>query len=201
MKRFLVDIIQKTEIRATALKILRKFPKIKEMYTIPSSIDFERTIAHCTDLSGMKAYSYGGIKIIRENFTESVEYEKVLEEIIVLLSDYKLPDSDERIFEWVRRREEVYNGQFIEKYPDILFKLREGYGAGWAIYDSLLGISGTHDIHPGSHRIDTPVFLMSGLTDKKPARGDIELTDIAPTVLHLLGIKGDFGFDGFSLYT
>ena len=42
------------------MTIVRTFPGIKKMYTAPLNIDFDRTLAPCTDLSGMKAYQYGG---------------------------------------------------------------------------------------------------------------------------------------------
>ena len=40
------------------------------------------------------------------------------------------PVTEEKIVDWVRRREEVYEGPFLSNYPDILFELQEGWGAG-----------------------------------------------------------------------
>ena len=85
-KHLAVDIAQRSGMRPAAQTILRMFPKIKNMYTKPSIIDFNKTLAHCTDLSGMKAYSYGGIKIYNDKFT-SWDFGELLEEVEVLYGD------------------------------------------------------------------------------------------------------------------
>ncbi|MDD4255253.1 MAG: alkaline phosphatase family protein [Methanofollis sp.] len=188
-KRAAVNIIQRTALRGTALRILRKHPGIKEYYTVPSSIDFGRTVAHCTDLSGMKAYNYGGILIAREKLGEK-RYDEVKREIIDLLSSYALPDGVPA-FEWVREREALYLGRHLEKYPDILFKLREGYGAGWAIHESVFSTSNTHSFYPGSHRGDTPVFFLRAPGTSTQALTEAGLEDVSPTILEILGIGGD----------
>lgn len=190
-KHMAVDIIQRTALRGTALRILRKHPGIKEYYTVPSSIDFDRTVAHCTDLSGMKAYNYGGILVARKKLGEK-RYDEVKREIVDLLSSYTLPDGAP-VFEWVCEREDIYQGRHLEKYPDILFKLVEGYGAGWAIHESVFSTSNTHSFYPGSHRGDTPVFFLQvpGCTDLPPTNAGLE--DVNPIILDILGIGGEEG--------
>jgi predicted AlkP superfamily phosphohydrolase/phosphomutase len=199
LKRAVVNIAQKTDLRKLALNILRKYPKIKEMYTVPSSIDFNRTIAYCSDLSGMKSYTYGGIIISKDNLKSEEDYSVVRKNIIETLSNETLPNSNEKVFEWIREREELYVGEYINKYPDILFKLKEGYGAGWAIKVPVFSETPAHSFFPGSHRGDTPIFFMLNLDDKECVKENMTLMDVAPTVLDILGIEGDFWFDGGSI--
>lgn len=198
IKRTLVDVAQRSGLRPAAQTILRMFPGIKESYIRPSNIDFNKTIAHCTDLSGLKAYSYGGI-IIREENVGSLDKNVLLERIIARLKEVRNPDSGEFVFDWIRRREEVYNGPYLNKYPDILFNLKENYGAGWEIDVPLFSKSLSHKFYPGSHRGSTPVFYL--INPPKPVRShEIELMDIAPTILDILGIRWEnFGFDGGSI--
>ena len=200
LKRTVVNIAQKTDLRKLALNILRKYPKVKEMYTIPSSIDFNRTIAYCSDLSGMKSYTYGGIIISKDNLKSEEDYSVVRKNIIEKLLNETLPNSNEKVFEWIRERGELYVGEYINKYPDILFKLKEGYGAGWAIKVPIYSETAAHNFFPGSHRGDTPIFFMLNSGDKECVKENVALTDVAPTVLDILGIRGDFGFDGESIF-
>ena len=200
LKRTVVNIAQKTDLRKFALNILRKYPAIKEMYTIPSSIDFNRTIAHCSDLSGMKSYTYGGIIIRKDKLKEEEkDYSVVRKNIIELLSNETLPNSNENVFEWICGREELYVGEYINKYPDILFKLKEGYGAGWAIKVPIFSKTAVHNFFPGTHRGDTPIFFMLNPGDKEGIGERVTLMDVAPTVLDILGIEGKFDFDGESI--
>ena len=200
LKRTAVNVIQKTDLRKFALNILRKYPKIKEMYTVPSSIDFNRTIAHCSDLSGMKSYTYGGIILSKDKLKNKEDYLDVRKNIMEMLSNETLPNSDEKVFEWICEREELYTGEYINKYPDILFKLKDGYGAGWAIKVPIYSETAAHSFFPGSHRGDTPIFYMLNQGDRESVREDMTLMDVAPTVLDIFGVEGVFRFDGASIF-
>lgn len=201
LKRIVVNTVQRTALRSTALKLLRKFPVIAEVYAVPSTIDFSRTIAHCTDLSGMKSYSYGGIVIRREHLNSDEEYERTRQEIIDLLSKMTLEHSDEKVFQWVCSREELYEGNFLDRYPDILFKIQEGIGAGWAIHEPIFTKSSTHSFYPGSHCLETPILFLRNVGGVGKSRSECRLMDISPTILQILGVdwKG-YQFDGQSIF-
>ena len=65
----------------------------------------------------------------------------------------------------------------------------------------LIGPSYSHSFVPGSHKAYSPVFLVGNLKGKETIKEHITLMDIAPTVLDLLNIKKDFGFDGQTIFT
>jgi len=190
IKRMIVDIVQKTGLRPAAQTFLRVFPKIKSYYTKPSNINFEETLAHCTDLSGMKAYNYGGIRVYKNKFINEYEYENAINEIITILSKITIPDSSECVFDWICRREKVYNGRFIEKYPEIIFNLKEEYGAGWQINSNIWDVSIAHKFFPGSHRASTPIFYILNMGSISQCR-KITLEDVFPTVLKHFNIIND----------
>ena len=187
-----------TGMAGIATWLMKLIPAIRRSYTTPTSIDWDKTIAYVSDLSGIKAYTYGGIIIKRERLENAV-YEEIRSRIIDELSQIKEPNTGEWLMKWICRREELYSGEYIFKYPDIVFEFRDGYGAGWAVYDSLIVPCRTHNIQPGSHRVDTPVFFMLNRGDKECSKENVTLMDVAPTVLDILGIEGEFGFDGESL--
>jgi predicted AlkP superfamily phosphohydrolase/phosphomutase len=200
MKGRILDFISMHGLGNMAAKLLRRFPAGKKIYTSPLSIDWGNTLAYTSDLSGIKAYTYGGIIIEKENIMNR-DYEELRTLIIKELSEFKDPNIGEKkkIVKWVRRREELYSGEYISKYPDIVFDLIEGYGAGWAINDSIISTSHSHNLVPGSHKAYSPVFLISNL-EKDCIKKNITLMDVAPTVLDILGIKRKFGFDGESIF-
>jgi predicted AlkP superfamily phosphohydrolase/phosphomutase len=202
VKHMAVDIAQRTALRATALKLLRRFPAIKDLYTVPSLIDFDRTIARCTDLSGMKAYSYGGILIAGDRLKPTQSYESVRDDLIRLLSESRIPGTDRPLFKWVVRREDLYDGEFITRYPDVVFHLAEAFGAGWGVQVPLFTNASAHSFFPGTHRASTPVFHVLNGPDAGPLRLNVRLVDVAPTVLALLGLGDEdrLSFDGTSLY-
>ena len=89
---------------------------------------------------------------------------------------------------------------FINKYPDLIFDLKDGYGAGWGLYEDLITDASSSNLVPGSHKIDTTTFLCSNL-NKECIRENMTLMDIAPMILNLLGIDWkQFDFDGKSLF-
>jgi len=198
LKRTAVELIQRTDLRKFALSVLRKYPQVKEFYTIPTTIDFQRTIAHCSDMSGLKSYTYGGI-IVQKKKSSNVVYEKIRDDIINLLRIQTLPTSEEKLFEWVERREDVYQGEFVTKYPDILFKLNHEYGAGWAVNVPLFTSTSAHSFFPGTHRGDTPILFIKNLDNNQIQKKTIALMDITPSLLQLLEIRtNDLVFDGES---
>jgi predicted AlkP superfamily phosphohydrolase/phosphomutase len=201
IKRWAVNIAQKSGLRPAAQTILRIFPSIKKMYTNPSTIDFDRTIAHCIDLSGMKSYSYGGITIAKEKLKSESEYIKVKNRIVKILSRWEIPGTSEKAVEWIEEKEELYHGPYIDKYPDIVFNLKDRYGAGWAIKVPIFSKTVAHKFYPGSHRGSTPIFYMLNPGDKECIKRDITLMDIAPTILDLIDINWkEFDFDGESIF-
>jgi len=200
IKRTAVNIAQKSGLRPAAQTVLRIFPSIKDSFVRPSNIDFNDTVAHCTDLSGLKSYSYGGIKINKKIVNDREELSEIKKKILTLLQNYKHPESGEIVVDWIKGREELYEGEYLDKYPEILFNLKENYGAGWEINVPEFTESHAHKFFPGSHRGSTPIFYLLNSTQFELRKKEIELVDIAPTILKLLNIDyEDSHFDGESI--
>lgn len=184
IKRNILYIIGKYELGKYASKILKIFPTIRKVYTSPISIDWDKTIAYTSDLSGIKAYSYGGIVINKENI-DFAKYENYREQIISILSELKIPNSNSKLFKWVNKREDLYQGEYIGKYPDIVFCLVDGYGAGWEVNGDLFSNSSTHIIVPGSHKADSASYISYNIKsfDKKD---QFCVTDVSKDIFKLI---------------
>jgi predicted AlkP superfamily phosphohydrolase/phosphomutase len=186
-KRFGLEVVGKYNLQNYASKLLKIFPVGKKIYTTPMSIDWTKTCAYISDLSGIKSYSYGGI-LINKNTLGNKDYEKVRSMIIDDLSKIIDPETGEKIIKWICRREDLYNGKYSTKYPDIIFDMKYGYGAGWDTECPLFGKSRTHNFVPGSHRGDTPILLIYNITSQEleMVKG---LNNISSFVLECLGVR------------
>ena len=186
-KRFMLEVVGKYKLENYASNLLKLFPIGRKIYTIPMSIDWTKTLAYASDLSGIKSYSYGGILINKNNLCD-FNYEDVRSIIIEEISKIVDPETEEKVIKWICRREDLYEGKYINKYPDIIFDMKYGYGAGWGADCPLFGTSKTHNFVPGSHRGETPVFLITNL-NTAIFNKNISLMNISKTILDIFKIK------------
>lgn len=186
LRELIKKVIIDYQLSDFARRFLKRLPTLKKVYIRSSIIDYDHSLAHVSDLSGIKSYSYGGVVINKKNVSSIKEYEKLRHRIINILN--KLKDSNgNSYFNWICRREELYRGKYIDLFPDIVFELRDGYGVGWEICKPLITNSKTHLLQPGGHRVDTPIFLMYNLP--KPTRSVATLMDIYSIILDILSVK------------
>ena len=116
-------------------------------------------------------------------------------------SEIKDPITDEKIVEWIVKREELYSGEYIDNYPDILFELKEDFGAGIMTPAELFDKSMSHNIAPGCHKQHHATFLISDANNKRLSKNNMKLMDVTPTILDILGIDWQrFDFDGESIF-
>lgn len=199
LTRMAIQIIQQLGMRRTGMQVLRNLPGLTGPLVKPSRIDFSRTLAHCTDLSGVKSYEYGGINITNRVPKSSDVYTRIRTDVSRIVRDFKNPEDGRPVVQWICNREELYEGPFLYKYPDLLFQMREGFGAGWSVGDDVFGTSPMHSLYPGSHKGETPVFFVLNAEPFRVLRQEITLMDIAPTVLSSMGVEHDWRrYDGRS---
>jgi hypothetical protein len=53
--------------------------------------------------------------------------------------------------EFAKKREDVFTGPEVEKYPDVIFELREDYGIDRTLFSGITGLSSTHRKVSGGH--------------------------------------------------
>jgi predicted AlkP superfamily phosphohydrolase/phosphomutase len=148
-------------------------------------------------MSGVKAYTYGGIMINQEKLNGR-DYEKTRSEIITLMQEKCVLPDGTSLIEFIMPREELYSGPFITNYPDILLEFKYGYGVGWAVNVPLMTQADSHNIQPGSHRGATGTFLMR--SSQQVNTNIVDLHDITPSVLELMGVAASYDYDGKSIF-
>ena len=121
-------------------------------------------------------------------------YDAFRSEIIRILESYQDPVSRTSVMEWVKRKEEVYTGEFTKKAPDIIFKSKAEY------YPlATFGRDVVEENTLWGHSFDG-IFIANGKAFKRNVKASkISVYDIAPTVLYIFGIPKPAYVDGKTL--
>lgn len=94
---------------------------------------------------------FGGIMVSKDQFSSVEEYEQMRQKIIDGLLEVR--DGDKPIMQWVKRREEIYEGAKVDNYPDIVYHMLPEYGVDRGLYGKrLFGINAMHEIISGGHK-------------------------------------------------
>jgi predicted AlkP superfamily phosphohydrolase/phosphomutase len=195
VKRQLKGMVSDYHLAEYLSPIVRKCPGIKENMTRSSLIDWTKSLCHVSDPSGIKSYSYGGIVINKDLISSEEEYEKIRDDLINSLRDLE-DDTTQSIFKWIIKREDLYRGEYIDLFPDVVLALQDEYGVGWETNGPLISNTKTHLMQPGGHKMDSAVLILSNLP--RSFRDSVQLMDIAPTIMSIFGDK--MSCDGFGIY-
>ncbi|OQY23246.1 MAG: hypothetical protein B6I35_04075 [Anaerolineaceae bacterium 4572_32.2] len=123
------------------------------------------------------------------------EYEALRDRIVRAARELKDPQSGQPIVETAARREELYDGPYVDQFPDVILVLNPDYIG----VPSLAGSSlvEPHDpTRPGEHRQDG-IFIAAG--PATISQGDLTnmcLLDTPPTIMYAMGLPVPSSFDG-----
>jgi predicted AlkP superfamily phosphohydrolase/phosphomutase len=125
-------------------------------------------------------------------------YEALRERLAAELASLSDPDTGEPLLRAVYRREDLYQGPFLDQLPDLVFDLgdspylaSDAPPAGRAVIEPL-----PKDYLQGKHR-PTGIFVAAGPDIRKGARIlEARIVDVAPTVLYALDLPVPEDMDG-----
>lgn len=111
-----------------------------------------------------------------------------------LISDLEaLERGGELIASAVYTREEAYDGEFVEDAPEVIFDQREGVHTSGAIGDNpVFSDAGKWK----AENVRTGLFLAADVGEGESFDEDMSITDVAPTLLHRLGVSVPSDMDG-----
>lgn len=167
---------------------------IEKLFLSLSDIDWKRT----------KAFSIGsGLIYINLKGREPYgivcpgeEYEKVRDEIISQLSSFKDPETGDHVVEKVYRKEELYVGPLLDKFPDLIILPKPGYVTFEECEFGAYSLLTPAKAVSGSHRLKG-IILMKGPEIKSGLKiENARIIDVAPTVLYLFGVPIPSYMDG-----
>lgn len=198
LKKMAVRFISHFQLAKVAGKVLRNFPGLVQTFTRPGLINWDKTTAYATDMSGIKTYPYGGIIINRERISSQEEYETIRDRIIAAIKERCHLEGGASLLKFIARREDIYTGEYLNRYPDIVLEFQEGYGVGWAANIPLITKADAYNLVPGSHRGATGTCFIRG--PHTITSNEIDLRDIYPSVLALFNIPLAKEYDGKSVF-
>jgi predicted AlkP superfamily phosphohydrolase/phosphomutase len=174
----------------------QRYELMRTLFLSGKDVDWTRTQAYCAGNVGqvflnVKGREPSGI------VARGREYQELRERLIAMLGQLKDPWTGEPLIEHIYRREEVYAGRYVDQLADILFLPRNlEYGAtGLSEFVSNRIIAPSFG-YSGSHRMDG-VFMIKGKVVKPGLDlGEADIVDMAPTILHLLGLPVSRDMDG-----
>ncbi len=187
--KLIVRFVRRFGAGRTAMSLSKRFPLWKAALAPSADIDWETTAAYVSDLSTVKNYSYGGIRLNPAVAGENAD--GLIDRILERLREDTVPDGQGPVVTWAARREDLYEGPFIERFPEILIQLDERFGLGWQFGGDLFDEKGhMFQLTPGTHRMETPFFgcrgLPSGLIPER-----LDAAHIAPCILRTLGVTDE----------
>jgi hypothetical protein len=162
------------------------------------------------DWSRTRAFALGltGIFINRQNkfahgiVADSVEVEKLRNEIAEKLALLTDPINGQRVFRRIYQAPKAYRGGYVDQAPDLILGYESGYRVSW---DAAVGRTTTAIFHnntkawSGDHCVD-PSVVPGILFCNQPIHGENpRLLDIAPTILSLFGVPVPDYMDGRTL--
>lgn len=164
-----------------------------------SDVDWARTRLYSIGFSGPLYLNLKG----REpagTVSPGTEAEDLLGEVTERLRAMRNPETGEPLVGEIYRREQLYTGPRSEEGPDLVFLPRDMKNGSFGLleFGSNRWFTRASD-RTGTHRMDG-ILLMTGPGIRRGAKLDeSSITDIAPTVLALMGVPIPSAMDGHVL--
>lgn len=176
VKKTALSFVARFGLPKWAVKVARKVPVWKSLFASSNDFDWDNTVAYLSDLSSLKNYSYGGIRVIADEEKKDALCDEIIEKLKTVMIDEQTP-----AFMWIKRTNTHYHGEHLDRYPEIIFQLDERYGADWNLGEQLFEKKGfMHKLSPGAHRYETAVIASSGF---ELTKSQYEMTDIRDVIL------------------
>ncbi|MEJ2207688.1 MAG: alkaline phosphatase family protein [Anaerolineae bacterium] len=159
------------------------------------------------DWSRSRAYSFGrhlGSIYVNlkgrepEGIVEpGAEYEAVRDEIEEMAYEFRDPRTGRRLIGQVLRREEIYNGPYLERAPDLILRPKEPSDIffGLADFGHRKTVAQVYR-YSGMHRDDGLLIMNGPGVRPGDVPTDAAIQDIAPTILHTMGLPVPADMDG-----
>ncbi len=137
-------------------------------------------------------------------------YEEVRDRLIGELEAWRHPETGAPVVERAYRREDVYTGPYADEAPDVVVKwaLHRGYSYAFKMSSGSPDLVPLRPVDPakpehfafftnksGTHR-DDGIFLAHGPGVRPGEVAGARITDLAPTILSLLGVPVPDDMDG-----
>jgi predicted AlkP superfamily phosphohydrolase/phosphomutase len=166
----------------------KTFHKMKSVKT--AKIDYAASSAYYVRIFD----PVGGIRVNHDGPGKAELIDRLLDEVRQVVD----PATGQKIVRWAYRREECYWGPHADHMPDIILVMQPDYGSSNRVSNySAIATDRPHISDPGGHHIEG-IFVASGPLVSQTAEplNDLDIVDMAPTVLYLMGLPIPEDLDG-----
>lgn len=144
-KKITLQAAYRLRAEEPAYALGRRLPNRKAIKYSSFSSDADASVARLSKTFGRNQHS--GVEL-------SVDTPRNRERVTEALSEVRDPQTGSGVVEWVRDREDVVSGARVDRYPEVLFKLKDGYGVDFGLYGGLFGPDVNHRRISGGHKPD-----------------------------------------------
>lgn len=188
----LMKIISPKIIAKIPEKIRKKVPRAN--YTL-NDFDWSKTKAFSTTGWGLVYVNLKG-RDPQGIVEPGKEYEELRTFLIDELTKLKDPKTDKNIVEKIYKKEELYKGIFFDQAPDLAFWM-EGIECLDEIPQGNIPLFINSDKRKsGTHRREGIVLIKGNGVKKDYKIKDAKITDLTPTILHIMGLSVMDDMDG-----
>jgi predicted AlkP superfamily phosphohydrolase/phosphomutase len=125
-------------------------------------------------------------------------YEALRDRLLAELAELRDPENNQPIVARASRREDLFEGPYVDDIPDILLELHPSYTGGSALHGSLVTALPLNELsaYSGSHS-PTGLFVFNGPGVRRGHWLEgAHIQDLAPTLMHFLGLPVASWMDG-----
>ena len=132
------------------------------------------------------------------------EYRQLQDEIRAKLLPLTDPETGERVFADIYKRDDIYKGEYIQMAPDLQVGFLDGYRVGWQ--DTLgtirRGVVENNNKKWSGDHCATATEISHGVffCNRRVATADPHIMDLAPSILKLLETEVPADYDGKTLW-
>ena len=186
-------------LKEAGLLQFKEEPKPGEANEFFQNVDWSKTKAYAVGLAGIYLNRQGRE---RNGILTNEEAAVVTDEIIRKFGELTDPTTGKKVVHKVYRKEEIYDGPYVDDAADLVVGFEEGYRFSW---QTALGATPSTVFEPnakrwsGDHCVDPPYVSGVFLANRKINTNQPRIIDIAATILKLFEIEAPTSIDGRSL--
>jgi len=193
-------------------RLARIFPNLRarwESYASSAAmIDWEKTQAYCLEFLSFPSEIWINIegRSPHGRVKPGAEYEAVVESLIRRLYALKDGETGRSLIRRIYRKEEIYQGPYLDLAPDLIlswwedgaFQVQKSVpGSGQpSVSDGTRETGASAASWSGTHRLHGVLLMKGGPLRRAATLSKAHITDVAPTLLHLMGVPVPPEMDG-----
>jgi len=146
IKNIVMNHVFKYNLEDIFYKLVKFVPNRKKIKK-GEHLKTTKSIAETCNMFGTNPF--GGIRIHKENISNAKNYDTICNELINYFSNYTY--KGKKVFQWIKKREEVFQGKNIDKFADLLFEMDPKFGVNWSVFTKEVTYNTTHKKISGGH--------------------------------------------------